>query len=148
MSVAEHSKTMEIHTTKSFLRWSLSQQHRETIQYEMHRNLGNSNSRISNLGSTEMILWYCLVAVVLVPFAMCAMYYIYHNHRSHQRALEAMSNEDLDGNALDIIENDGSRHPQNLESMEQNIQAFSKLEKQRITRIVRSSVRKHVKVSR
>ena len=41
------------------------------------------------------------------------------------------------------------RHPaaQNLESMEQNIEAFSKLEKQRITRIVRSSVRRHVKVS-
>jgi hypothetical protein len=40
------------------------------------------------------------------------------------------------------------RHPQqNLESMEQNIRAFSKLERQRSSRIVRSSLRKHVKVS-
>lgn len=103
---------------------------------------------LSRLSSTEMILWYCLVAVILVPFAMCFLYYMYHNHRSHRRALQAANEEedddDVDMEAMGVER----RHPQqNLELMEQNIEAFSKLEKLRITRIVRSSVRKHVKVS-
>ena len=124
--------------------------HRLLVEPNVNSGGDSSSNKLSNMSPAEMIMWYCLVALILVPFAMCALYFIYHNHRSHQRALQAANEELDDDDDVDIEAARGmERHPgaQNLESMEQNIEAFSKLEKQRITRIVRSSVRRHVKVS-
>ena len=122
------------------------------MQAIYHRLLADPSSdinKLTNVSTTEMVLWYCMIALIVIPIAMCVLYFVYHNHRSHQRAMQAANEQEDDDDvdieaALDGVE----RHPaQNLDTMEQNIEAFSKLEKQRITRIMRSSVRKHVKVS-
>jgi hypothetical protein len=100
-----------------------------------------SNS-VAQMTSGEMILWYCFVTAVIVPFVICIFYFVYHNHRSHRRALHATMGPDNDDDH-EQIELDG-----NLQVIQQNIKAWSEIEKKRVTRIVRLSVRNNVKVRR
>jgi hypothetical protein len=96
-------------------------------------------SNLHSLTSAEMILWYCLVAAFVVPFVVCALYFMYHNHRSHRRALQAMA----ENQALDEQQ---EAEEADFATMQRNVKAWSALEKQRMTRIVRSSVRANAKV--
>jgi cbb3-type cytochrome oxidase subunit 3 len=97
------------------------------------------STSISHTTSGVMILWYCFVAVVIAPFIVCVIYFMYHNHRSHRRALQATMAQEDDNHEQDD-------HDVNLELIRQNVKAWSESEKKRVTRIVRLSVRKNVEV--
>ncbi|KAG7373164.1 ring finger domain containing protein [Nitzschia inconspicua] len=89
----------------------------------------------NSLTTAEMTLWYCLVAAIVIPIMACSLYFVYHNHRSHRRALQAMAENDTND------DEDETLSSAEFVRMQQNIKAWSELEKQRIARIVRCSVR-------
>lgn len=115
-------------------------------------------SRHPHWTSAEMILWYCLVATLVGPVLICVLYFYYHNHRSHRRALQVMNEEDNHdaannnthtnnyGYEYEEDNNNNGEGSDELAVMQRNVKAWSVLEKKKITRIVRRSVRSHRKV--
>ncbi|KAG7340502.1 ring finger domain containing protein [Nitzschia inconspicua] len=93
----------------------------------------------NSLTTAEMTLWYCLVAAIVIPIMACSLYFVHHNHRSHRRALQAMAENDTN----DDDDEDETASSAEFVRMQQNIKAWSELEKQRIARIVRCSVRQN-----
>lgn len=95
-----------------------------------------SASNKINASSPGMIAWYCFIVSMVLPTFLCVFYCWCTRYRSHRRAQTTLDRELQH-------ENDSV-----ISRMEANIQAFSKVEKNRRTESMRAAIRLHVMVSR
>jgi hypothetical protein len=95
-----------------------------------------SASKNSNATSAGMIAWYCFIVSMVLPTFLGVLHCWLTRYRSHQRAQATLDRELQNEN--DLV----------FSRMEANIQAFSKVEKNRRTKSMRAAIRLHVIVSR
>lgn len=85
-------------------------------------------SEVESMTTPAIIGWYCFASIFVGSFVVCFLYFYCHNQRSHRRAQQALDDQ------------------RRLEMIEANVARWSKVENDRITRLVKACLQKYTKV--